>query len=216
MESVFTTATLWLALAVVAALLASSLRLSVALVEICVGVMAAGIYCQLNPGACREAIKNGIIAAAGAITAAITAVKICTQKDAPFKSPKNDREICFSGCYWEYYGGLNIITPGQKQGGDVAELVRCLSQCVSEVPGPGGPKNCWHAAWASLKTWESGLMASSGPPMRIDTAPLPENVGSGMFTPCSRMHWANFSARSWNSGSRAAAPGPSWTRSSRK
>lgn len=43
MESIFATATLWLALAVVAALLASSLRLSIALVEICVGVIAAGI-----------------------------------------------------------------------------------------------------------------------------------------------------------------------------
>ena len=41
MESIFLTATLWLALAVVSALIASSLRLSIALVEICVGVVAA-------------------------------------------------------------------------------------------------------------------------------------------------------------------------------
>ena len=41
MESIFLTATLWLALAVVSALLASTLRLSIALVEICVGVGAA-------------------------------------------------------------------------------------------------------------------------------------------------------------------------------
>lgn len=41
MESIFLTATLWLALAVVSALIASSLRLSIALVEICVGVGAA-------------------------------------------------------------------------------------------------------------------------------------------------------------------------------
>ena len=41
MEAIFLTATLWLALAVVSALLASSLRLSIALVEICVGVVAA-------------------------------------------------------------------------------------------------------------------------------------------------------------------------------
>jgi Kef-type K+ transport system membrane component KefB len=41
MESIFFTATLWLALAVVSALIASSLRLSIALVEICVGVVAA-------------------------------------------------------------------------------------------------------------------------------------------------------------------------------
>lgn len=40
MESIFLTATLWLALAVVSALIASSLRLSIALVEICVGVVA--------------------------------------------------------------------------------------------------------------------------------------------------------------------------------
>ena len=41
MESIFLTATLWLALAVVSALIASFLRLSIALVEICVGVVAA-------------------------------------------------------------------------------------------------------------------------------------------------------------------------------
>ena len=41
MESIFLTATLWLALAVVSALIASFLRLSIALVEICVGVAAA-------------------------------------------------------------------------------------------------------------------------------------------------------------------------------
>jgi len=43
MESIFLTASLWLALAVVSALLASSLRLSVALVEICVGVGVAAL-----------------------------------------------------------------------------------------------------------------------------------------------------------------------------
>ena len=41
MESIFLTATLWLALAVVSALIASALGLSIALVEICVGVGAA-------------------------------------------------------------------------------------------------------------------------------------------------------------------------------
>jgi Kef-type K+ transport system membrane component KefB len=41
MESIFLTATLWLALAVASALIASSLGLSIALVEICVGVIAA-------------------------------------------------------------------------------------------------------------------------------------------------------------------------------
>lgn len=43
MEEAFTLAALWLSLAVVSALIASSLRLSIALVEICVGVIAAGI-----------------------------------------------------------------------------------------------------------------------------------------------------------------------------
>lgn len=41
MESVFIAATCWLALAIASALLASSLRISIALVEICVGVLAA-------------------------------------------------------------------------------------------------------------------------------------------------------------------------------
>ena len=48
MESIFTTATLWLALAVLSALLASSLRISVALVEICVGVIAAALATALG------------------------------------------------------------------------------------------------------------------------------------------------------------------------
>ncbi|TAJ25983.1 MAG: cation:proton antiporter, partial [Nitrospirae bacterium] len=43
MEQIFTTASLWLALAVVSALIASYLRLSIALVEICVGVCAAAV-----------------------------------------------------------------------------------------------------------------------------------------------------------------------------
>ncbi len=41
MEPVFITASLWLALAIVSALIASSLRISIALVEICIGVAAA-------------------------------------------------------------------------------------------------------------------------------------------------------------------------------
>jgi hypothetical protein len=41
MEHLFATASLWLALAILSALLASTLRLSIALVEICVGVAAA-------------------------------------------------------------------------------------------------------------------------------------------------------------------------------
>jgi len=41
--SIFFSATRWLALAVASALRASSLRLSIALVEICVGVIAAAV-----------------------------------------------------------------------------------------------------------------------------------------------------------------------------
>ena len=43
MEQIFTIASLWLALAVVSALIASYLRLSIALVEICVGVCVAAV-----------------------------------------------------------------------------------------------------------------------------------------------------------------------------
>ena len=41
MEQFFAVATLWLALAVLSALIASHLRISIALVEICMGVAAA-------------------------------------------------------------------------------------------------------------------------------------------------------------------------------
>jgi Kef-type K+ transport system membrane component KefB len=50
MESIFLTATLWLALAIVSALIASSLRLSIALVKICVGVVTATGAELLNLG----------------------------------------------------------------------------------------------------------------------------------------------------------------------
>lgn len=43
MDSIFVTVSLWLTLAVVSALIASSLRLSIALVEICVGVVVAAV-----------------------------------------------------------------------------------------------------------------------------------------------------------------------------
>jgi Kef-type K+ transport system membrane component KefB len=43
MESAFTTATIWLALAVFSTIIASHLRISMALVEICVGVAAAAV-----------------------------------------------------------------------------------------------------------------------------------------------------------------------------
>ncbi len=50
MESIFFTATLWLTLAVLSALVASSLRLSIALVEICAGVITAMAVDSLNLG----------------------------------------------------------------------------------------------------------------------------------------------------------------------
>lgn len=50
MEPIFLTATLWLALAVASALVASSLRLSIALVEICVGVIAAAVTAWVGLG----------------------------------------------------------------------------------------------------------------------------------------------------------------------
>ena len=50
MEQFFAVATLWLALAVLSALIASHLRISVALVEICVGVAAAAASMWLGQG----------------------------------------------------------------------------------------------------------------------------------------------------------------------
>ncbi|MDF0645128.1 MAG: cation:proton antiporter [Nitrospira sp.] len=69
MESIFLTATLWLALAVVSALLASSLRLSVALVEICVGVGVAALVGIFGLGDVLEADKEWLrfLAASGAV-----------------------------------------------------------------------------------------------------------------------------------------------------
>ena len=69
MESIFTTATLWLALAVVSALLASSLRLSVALVEICVGVIAAAVAASVGHQNLFQADSEWVrfLAASGAV-----------------------------------------------------------------------------------------------------------------------------------------------------
>jgi glutathione-regulated potassium-efflux system ancillary protein KefC len=50
MEQLFTTAALWLALAIVSALIASALRLSIALVEICVGVAVGGVTVWMHAG----------------------------------------------------------------------------------------------------------------------------------------------------------------------
>lgn len=69
MESIFTTASLWLALAVASALIASYLRLSIALVEICVGVAAAWFAGWLDMSAVLSADAEWIrfLAAAGAV-----------------------------------------------------------------------------------------------------------------------------------------------------
>jgi glutathione-regulated potassium-efflux system ancillary protein KefC len=69
MDSIFLTATLWLALAVVSALLASSLRLSIALVEICVGVVAAAATGWFEMGDLFAANSEWVrfLAASGAV-----------------------------------------------------------------------------------------------------------------------------------------------------
>src|SRR5262245_11333636 len=69
MESIFITATLWLALAVVSALIASSLRISIALVEICVGVGAAAAVGLLGQGDVLAANADWVrfLAASGAV-----------------------------------------------------------------------------------------------------------------------------------------------------
>ncbi len=69
MESAFTTATIWLALAVLSTILASHLRISVALVEICVGVAAAAIVGRFfGPDALGSDLEwLKFIAASGAV-----------------------------------------------------------------------------------------------------------------------------------------------------
>jgi glutathione-regulated potassium-efflux system ancillary protein KefC len=69
MEPIFITATLWLALAVVSALIASSLRISIALVEICVGVGAAATTGWFGLGDVLAANSEWVrfLAAAGAV-----------------------------------------------------------------------------------------------------------------------------------------------------
>lgn len=69
MEPIFLTATLWLALAVVSALIASALRISIALVEICVGVVAAALIGSFGLGDALAADKEWIrfLAASGAV-----------------------------------------------------------------------------------------------------------------------------------------------------
>lgn len=69
MEDIFTLATLWLALAVLAAVLAYHLRISIALVEICVGVLAAAAAESLGKadllGSSQEWLR--FLASAGAV-----------------------------------------------------------------------------------------------------------------------------------------------------
>src|SRR5687768_6924548 len=69
MEPIFLTATLWLALAVVSALIASSLHLSIALVEICVGVVASASTGFLDLGDVLAADSEWVrfLAASGAV-----------------------------------------------------------------------------------------------------------------------------------------------------
>ena len=69
MESIFLTATLWLALAVVSALIASFLRVSIALVEICVGVAAAAATNWFGVGNVFAANSEWVrfLAASGAV-----------------------------------------------------------------------------------------------------------------------------------------------------
>ena len=50
MEQIYTIASLWLALAVLSAIIAYHLRISIALVEICVGVAAAAVAAALGQG----------------------------------------------------------------------------------------------------------------------------------------------------------------------
>jgi Kef-type K+ transport system membrane component KefB len=69
MQEVFTTASIWLFLAIVSAVLASHLRVSIALIEICVGVMAAAIaghyWGQDSLGSNQEWLK--FLASSGAV-----------------------------------------------------------------------------------------------------------------------------------------------------
>lgn len=69
MEPIFITASLWLALAVVSALIASSLGLSIALVEICVGVAAAAATDWFGLGDVLAANSEWVrfLAASGAV-----------------------------------------------------------------------------------------------------------------------------------------------------
>ena len=69
MEQIYTIASLWLGLAIVSAIIAYHLRISIALVEICVGVAAAAVASAFGtgelPGADREWLR--FLASSGAV-----------------------------------------------------------------------------------------------------------------------------------------------------
>jgi Kef-type K+ transport system membrane component KefB len=75
MEHLFATASLWLALAILSALLASALRLSIALVEICVGVAAAAAIGTFGLGDLLAADSEWVrfLAATGAVLLTVLA-----------------------------------------------------------------------------------------------------------------------------------------------
>jgi len=61
MEQLFTIASLWLALAVVSALIAYHIRISLALIEICVGVATAPFLRGLVMPIFSAPIRNGFV-----------------------------------------------------------------------------------------------------------------------------------------------------------
>ena len=61
MEGIYTIAALWLGLAVFSAIIAHHLRISIALVEICIGVVAANIVSHFLVPMPLEAILNGFV-----------------------------------------------------------------------------------------------------------------------------------------------------------
>ena len=73
MQQLFATAALWLALAVVAAVIARRLKIAVALVEICVGVVVAAITGFLTP---FYFLRAGMLVSVGAVIGAPVVVLV--------------------------------------------------------------------------------------------------------------------------------------------
>jgi Kef-type K+ transport system membrane component KefB len=67
MESIFTVAALWLSLAVISAIIAYHLRVSVALIEICVGVAAGAVAMHFNQDLGSDLEWLRFLASAGAV-----------------------------------------------------------------------------------------------------------------------------------------------------